>query len=150
LSTTPGALHVAAQYQWLFRDEYTVKSLAPGEEWPEAERLTVALARPAGSPLRTITWALFPEDEGWRLMSDTGGEPLDWPKEFGEWNHTAAIAFEATIPVPAGTELMFAVELRSRADGQILYWGESPLHEDPSPFRWGRLTLPVDTNPPSR
>ena len=152
LSTTPGALHVAAQYQSLFRDEYTVKSLAPGEEWPEAEgeRLTVALAWPDGSPLRTITWALFPEDEGWRLMSDTGGEPLDWPKEFGEWNHTAAIAFEGTIPVPPVADLRLAVELRSRADGQLLYWGEYPLHENPSQSGWGRLTLPVDADPPSR
>ena len=108
------------------------------------------MARADGSPLRTITWALFPEDEGWRLISDTGGEPLEWPKEFGEWNHTAAIAFEGTIPVPPATDLLFAFELRSRADGQTLYWGRYPLHEHQNQDGWGRLRLPVDASPPPR
>lgn len=150
LSATPGRLHVAAQYQFPFRDSYYVQDPPSDGKWPveEGERVTVAMARLDGSPLRTVTWVLFPgdEDHGWRLHSDTGGAPLDWSVEFGEWNHGAALAFEGTIPVPVVTDLMFTVEVRSRADHQTMHWGRFPLHQHPESDGWGRLTLPVDAD----
>ena len=99
-----------------------------------------------------MTWALFPgdEDRGWRLLSDTGGDPVEWPREFGAWNHTMAIAFEGTIPIPPDTNLIFTVELRSRADQQTLYWGRYPLHEHPDQDGWGLLTLPAETDASAR
>ena len=139
LSWTPEGLHVAAQYQCLYRAPWLAQERAVGAPWPEKEgdRVMLALAHVDHTLIRKVTWGIFPEEWRWVLLRDSGGQPVRW----SPGRDTLLREFECTIPIPPVREFLFAAVIRLRGDAEVIHWGTRPLSVNDHPKTWGRLRL---------
>lgn len=133
VSASPGRLSVALIYQSMFRDSSFVDEPASG--WPDAEcdRFTIAVARPDGARIATITLRQQPDDETWIVEPGATSGIVAAGRDS---------TIELSIPIPDLRDVQVAAELRGRGDAQVIYWGGHPSGRTTSPSSWGTLVLP--------